>query len=105
MLIWTTRIRCNEHELDRSFSVLVFLGDVPKDPSEWDITPSFVGAYDVYIGRSGTKDGESNTVEGFVGLNKAIARLSGLSSLDPEAVVPYLERNLRWRVRKVRVFN
>lgn len=35
-------------------------------------------------------------------LNDGIAEHSGLDSLDPDAVVPYLTRDLDWRVQRVR---
>ena len=40
-------------------------------------------------------------VEGFVHLNLPIAKLSGLGSLDPDVVEPYLTKELQWRVKKV----
>jgi tyrosinase len=40
-------------------------------------------------------------VEGFVHLNDGIVEHSGLDSLEPDVVVPYLKTDLHWRIQKV----
>ena len=80
--------------------MLIFLGEVPDDPEQWQTCPSFVGGHYVFV--SSYERGDSLT-EGFVHLNNAIASRSGLSSYDPSVVVPYLQNNLEWRIEAVRV--
>ncbi|KAF8061616.1 tyrosinase [Lyophyllum atratum] len=103
---WTARVEFSKYELGCSFSVLLFLGEVPEDPEEWLISPNFVGAHHAFVNSaSGECDNCRNqaniVVEGFVHLNSAIAEHSGLSSFDPAVIVPYLTQNLSWRIQKV----
>jgi len=92
---WTCRICCKKHELGGSYWVLIFLGEVPDDPKQWRTCPSFVGGHYVFV--SSVERGDTVS-EGFVHLNNAIASRSGLSSYDPDVVVPYLKDNLEWRI-------
>lgn len=106
---WTARIHFKKYELRQSFSVLLFLGAVPEDASQWRTCPSFVGAHVAFV--NGSADQCANcreqadlVTEGFVHLNNAIAKLSGLPSFEPDVVPPYLRENLHWRVQAVRSF-
>ena len=106
---WTIRIRVKEHELNSSFSVLFFLGDVP--PSERRSSPLYVGSYHTFINsvvescENCRNRAEAGTViEGYVHLNDKIAEVSGLNSFEPEEVSPYLRDRLSWHVEKVWIF-
>ena len=106
---WSTRIHVKKYELSGSFSVLIFLGEVPEDPEEWCTSPSFVGAHHVFVNGAADqcdncRSQEDLVVEGFVHLNLVIAELSGLPSYEPSVVHPYLRDNLSWRIQSVRVF-
>jgi tyrosinase len=103
---WTARIEFNKYELGVSFSVPIFLGAVPEDPQEWLVSPNFVGAHHAYVNstavlRANRQNQGNPVVEGFVHLNKAITQHSGLGSLEPAVVEPYLTQKLDWRVQKV----
>lgn len=103
---WTARIRLDHHEVTSSFSVLLFLGEVPEDPKQWRKAPSYVGADDVFV-NTARENCENcsrpvSEVEGFVHLNGAIMKHPEVRSLEPEKVKPYLKDNLHWRVKKVR---
>jgi tyrosinase len=105
---WACRIHCKKYELGGSFWVLVFLGEVPDDPSHWRSCPSFVGGHYAFVNSSveqcaNCREQADVVIEGFVHLNKAIASRSGLSSFEPSVVSPYLKENLRWRAQAVRV--
>jgi Tyosinase C-terminal domain len=102
---WTVRIHFKSHELGQSFSVLIFLGDVPDDPSQWMKAPSYVGSHVAFVSSAAEQYGnsQSDTVsEGFVHLNSVLARRSGLPSFEPHVVSPYLRENLHWRIKAVR---
>jgi len=104
---WTARIEFNQFELPSSFSVAIFLGKVPDDPKEWELSPSHVGSYYAFVNSAAKscencRNNTDTAVEAFVHLNQAIVRRSGLRSLEPGVVVPHLTENLQWRVLKAR---
>ena len=106
---WSIRIRVKEHELDSSFSVLFFLGEVPT--SERRSSPLYVGSYHTFINsavescENCRNRAEAGTViEGYVHLNDKIAEISGLNSFEPREVSPYLQDRLSWYVEKVWIF-
>ncbi|KZP13787.1 hypothetical protein FIBSPDRAFT_748947 [Athelia psychrophila] len=98
---WTARIRCNDSEVGGSFSILIFIGEVPEDPKEWRKSPTFVGSENIFTSKH-SKENANVEVEGFVHLNHALAKHSASRSLDPKDVVPFLEHSLHWRAKKVR---
>jgi len=105
---YTVRIQFKKYELGGSFSVLIFLGDVPGDPLQWRTSDAFVGGHSAFVNSAPSQCGNCrNQVdaysEGFVHLNSAIARWSGLSSYEPEVVRPYLKEKLHWRIQLVRM--
>ena len=103
---WTARVEFKKHELGGSFCVLIFLGEVPQDPKQWHVSPYFVGAVHAFVnsvaGRCANCRNQADFVqEGFVHLDKGIVQHSGLGSLDPDVIEPYLAKALKWRVQKV----
>ncbi|KAG8945790.1 hypothetical protein FRC03_001637 [Tulasnella sp. 419] len=97
---WSARIRCDDSELDKSFSVHIFVGSVPENPSVWEDSPSYVGSKSFpHHGDGGRK--MRNTVEGFVDLSDFLTDHAQLDSLSQEVVVPYLKREIHWRTQKV----
>jgi len=106
---WTVRIHFKKYELHQSFAVLIFLGQVPDESSQWRTSPTFVGAHVAFINSAANQcancQAQADVVsEGFVHLNSAIAKCSGLSSYEPDVVAPYLRENLHWRVQSVSTF-
>jgi tyrosinase len=106
VLEWTSRVHFKKHELGGGFAVLIFLGEVVEDPEQWRTSRSFVGAHHAYVSAASLYGGGQALAgavsEGFVQLNAAIAERSGLSSYEPDEVVPYLKDNLDWRIQAVR---
>lgn len=106
---WTARIEFKKYELGTSFSVLIFLGQVPENPREWRISPNYVGGHHAFVNSAAGScanctNQQDLVIEGFVHLNHAIVRHSGLGSLEPNVVEPYLTNNLHWKVQKVSLF-
>ena len=106
MYDWTARVEFKKYELNSSFSVLIFIGQVPENPREWRSSPSYVGGHHAFVNSAASRcsnctNQQDLVTEGFVHLNRAITQHSGLPSLDPEVVEPYLTHNLHWRVQKV----
>ncbi|KAJ7264514.1 tyrosinase [Mycena haematopus] len=102
---WTARIQVKKYEVGGSFLVLLFLGSIPDDPTQWRTSPDFVGAHHVFANSvpdrcANCRAHRDAVVEGFVHLNEGILEHSGLHSLEPDVVVPYLKRDLHWRVQK-----
>ena len=105
---WTVRIHFKKYELGQSFAVLIFLGEVPEDASQWRGSPSFVGAHVAFVNSAANqcancREQADVVSEGFVHLNRALAR--HVSSYEPSVVVPYLRDNLHWRIQAVRSFS
>ena len=103
---WTARVEFKKYELGISFSVLIFLGQVSENPREWRISPNYVGGHHAFVNSAANscancRNQQELVVEGFVHLNHAIVKHSGLGSLEPNVVGPYLTHNLHWRVQKV----
>ncbi|KAI8994151.1 tyrosinase [Trametes punicea] len=105
---WTARIHVKKYEVGGSFSILLFLGDVPddSDPAEWRMSPNYIGGHHAFVNSTPERCANCRrqadlVIEGFVHLNEAIAKHSGLNSFDPAVVRPYLTRELHWRVMKV----
>lgn len=103
---WTARIRVEEREVGMPFSVLLFLGRVPEDPAYWQTSSALVGVHYVFVDDSSTqsKSTQGSVTEGFVHLNRALAKMqveASLGSFEPHVVVPILKRELQWRVQKV----
>jgi Tyosinase C-terminal domain len=101
---WTVRIHVKKYELRKSFTVLIFVGPVPDDPSQWRKASSYVGSHSTFVNGSAVQCANCRAqadvvTEGFVHLNRA---LGGLSSYEPQVVSPYLRENLHWRVQAVR---
>lgn len=97
---WTARIHARKSEYDTSYNVILFLAGVPKDPEEWLTSPHLIGKHSVMVhGGFGCRG--PDITEGFVHLDNGIAKHSGLTSLEPKEVVPYLTKELDWRVQKV----
>ncbi|KAJ7476711.1 tyrosinase [Mycena latifolia] len=102
---WTARIQVKKYEVGGSFLVLLFLGTVPDDPKQWRTSPNFVGAHHVFANSVPNRCANCRAhgdaeVEGFVHLNEGIIEHSGLHSLEPNVVEPYLKKDLHWRVQK-----
>jgi tyrosinase len=107
---YITNLRALKHGLQQTFRVYVFLGDFNPDPTTWPTEHNVVGRFTV-LGRAGTTQCEKCqsdsaddlVVTGTVPLTSALLQdivesSSSLRSLEPSEVVPYLERNLHWRV-------
>ncbi|KAI0374143.1 Di-copper centre-containing protein [Pilatotrama ljubarskyi] len=103
VLHWSAHITAKKYALGGSFEILVFLGAVPDDPREFCTSPSYVGSYSAFVNsepeRCANCVRQGNiTIGSAVSLNDAIMNAAEVSSFDPDEVVPYLKRELHWRV-------
>ena len=102
---WRVRVLTPKHKLGGTYSILIFLGPVPEEASEWRGAETLVGSVEVFatirVDRCANCRGHTDLIiEGTVYLNQALAR-SPLQNYDPQVVAPYLKENLHWRVTKV----
>ncbi|KAH9952079.1 photo-regulated tyrosinase [Amylocystis lapponica] len=103
ILEWSAQVHFKKFELQKSFSVLLFLGPVPENTADWRTSPSFAGATHAFA-NSAAENCENcrahsdMVVEGFVHLNDSLLKHPHLRSLESAAVVPHLQRELSWRL-------
>nr|BAE48754.1 polyphenoloxidase [Agaricus blazei] len=93
---WSAQIKFNRHEAGQSFSVCLFLGDVPEDPSQWLVSPNLVGTRHAFV--HPTKNDHVAEEIGFIPINPWIAEHTGLLSFAVGLVKPLLIKSLQWRV-------
>ncbi|KAF2464024.1 Di-copper centre-containing protein [Lindgomyces ingoldianus] len=106
---WTVNIRVEKHCLPQTFSIMVFLGDVPTDPTTWSASEPLIGSVSVLAQGEETQCGkcrqdqeEGLIITGTVTLTETLMDkvLDGsLPSLGAPDVEPYLVKNLHWRVK------
>ncbi|KXX72895.1 Tyrosinase [Madurella mycetomatis] len=110
---WIVNVRAQKHGLGQPFRVIVFLGPFDEsDPAGWDMEFNCVGRVSV-LARGGETTqcakchvdaADELMVSGTVPLTSALLQDimededSGLTSLRPEEVVPYLREKLTWKV-------
>lgn len=91
-----------------SVFISVFLGNPPQNVSEWKISPNLIGSSAVFANSTPQhcancrKRGDV-VVDGIVYLNQSLLASDGVQSYEPEVVAPFLEKNLHWRVLRVRL--
>jgi tyrosinase len=112
-LEWLVNIKAEKHSLDGAFTVHTFLGPVQEEQVYlWPASPHHVGTF-APLGQAGDTGCEKcqqdqrdhAQVTGQIPLTLALVEryLAGmLPDLSEESVVPYLTKNLHWRVAKVR---
>jgi tyrosinase len=108
-LEWLVNIKAQKHVMGGRYSVNVFLGPVEEDNvSLWRLSPQFVGTF-VPFGQPSTtgcgkcQDDQSSNLQVTSQIPLTIALieryLAGiLPDISAETVVPYLTKNLHWRV-------
>ncbi|KAF3917096.1 Tyrosinase [Dactylellina cionopaga] len=92
---WVTNIKVNSAALNGTFNLNIFFGDAPADPKEWIAAANFVGSHAVF---TDPKADHNDIVTGIVPLTSALLNKvvgKDLENLLPEAVVPYLMKNLK----------
>ncbi|KIJ48608.1 hypothetical protein M422DRAFT_247459 [Sphaerobolus stellatus SS14] len=102
---WSVRIVCKQFEIGGSFSVFVFLGEVPANPKQWLTDPAFAGTFDAFVNENPEKcancgDHADDLIKGFVHINDKFLQRSKQTTLDPAVIEPYLTQNLNWAIQK-----
>jgi len=100
-------IRAPKYEFNGPFMVHVFMGDFTENYLERPFDPNLVGTWAVFAADVATTECENCKtnadknliVTGSIPLTSALLeRLDEVGSLDPDHVVPYLTKNLHWRI-------
>ena len=110
---WITNLRVKKHCLSGVFSIHIFLGTVPADIKTWVTHENNVGTSSVLgsnpaitnCEKCKTDAARDLVVTGVVPLTEVLLDMIAkgeLRSLEPDDVVPYLTKNLHWRVTQVR---
>ncbi|KAI1143479.1 Di-copper centre-containing protein [Hypoxylon sp. FL0543] len=101
---WIANIRVSKHAMRGSFSIHLFLEEVPSDPLLWPVASSLVGTLGIFAHR-GVHGGKfDRKVAGTVPITSALMHMvaSGkVRSLHAEDIEPYLKSNLKLRVSLV----
>ncbi|EPS39079.1 hypothetical protein H072_7156 [Dactylellina haptotyla CBS 200.50] len=102
---WRIDIVADKSALNGTYTVHFFLGKPSRDPSQWSSQPEHVGDYVIFTHTMQAAPGIdpaqiNNNVTGSVPLTDDMvnAFATTLKSTQPSDAIPYLEKNLRWRV-------
>ncbi|KAI0842135.1 Di-copper centre-containing protein [Hypoxylon sp. FL0890] len=101
---WIANIRVNKHAMRGSFSIHLFLEEVPSDPLSWAVASSLVGTLGIFAHRGVHGWKSDRKVAGTIPMTSALMHMvaSGkVPSLHAEDVEPYLKSNLELRVSLV----
>jgi len=104
---WTARLRFDQFEVDRSFTIFVFFckeSEIPDDPKEWYTCPNLAGCNDVFVNSkpkhcANCQDNTDLATEDYVQLDDAL--LESVQTVEKDVVIPFLKENLHWRVAKI----
>ncbi|KAJ7234350.1 hypothetical protein B0H12DRAFT_1028006 [Mycena haematopus] len=104
-LDWRVHVQAETHALGGSYSIYIFLGEVPNEPEEWMASSSFVGVFDVFTltdpdNCPNCRANLTAMTEGVVYLGDALEKAS-VNSQETQDVVSYLKENLEWRLAQV----
>ncbi|KAG8894416.1 hypothetical protein FRC00_009012, partial [Tulasnella sp. 408] len=101
---WTCRIRAITADLRHVCSILVFVGEVPKDEPEFLTSPNYIGSFDPFVNVlttscSNCAERAGTYIQGFVHMSSGLAA-RGIDIHNTEAVEAYLRENLAWIIQK-----
>lgn len=98
---WLANIRVTKHAMGGSFSIHLFLGEVPFDPSMWLVASSLVGTLGVFAHKGAHGMAPSRKVAGTIPITSALMYMvasGNVSSLHANDIEPFLKSNLELRV-------
>ncbi|KAL7934581.1 hypothetical protein V8C35DRAFT_326972 [Trichoderma chlorosporum] len=99
---WIANVHVNHGALDGSFSIYFFAGQPPDDVDVWEIAPNLIGSVGVFT-MSGMH-GSHSKISGTVPLTMALMKLVDLGAIpdsEPDSVVPFLQKNLYFRIADI----
>lgn len=102
---WYIRVRAGRFALGTSYTILLFIGAVPDQQSEWREAPTLVGFHSIFSSRHQQQCGncvaQNDAVnEGVVHIDDKLEEL-GLTGKSDDEIEAYLKEELHWRIQKV----
>ncbi|KIY67701.1 Di-copper centre-containing protein [Cylindrobasidium torrendii FP15055 ss-10] len=96
---WQARVSFNPQEYGSSYEVMIFVGDVPTDSTQWYDSDSYVGSRYAWANSLMTEEPELHVeTSGYIPLTDALSA-HNLTSLAPDDVTPYVGQALSWGVQ------
>lgn len=83
-----------------SFLIHFFLGSVPISSQTWSFATNLVASHAVLAPSSPVSRSSSITTHGQIPLTHALLASPEISCLDADIVVPFLTRELSWRIQR-----
>ncbi|KAG8824552.1 hypothetical protein FRC17_009078 [Serendipita sp. 399] len=105
---WIANITVEKYAAKATFFVYIFLGDFNTDPAKWGEDPNLVGTHVVFAnnmnftGCENCRDAAEThkLVTGTIPLTGALGDKLGTGHvLEPAQVIPYLQKELHWRIQ------
>ena len=103
---WFAKLELQKYAYNTTFTILAFMGRPPVDVNEWSWASNLVGVHGQFIAAdisthfsnslpSGGLQGEISLTHTLVaGVDRGI-----IPNLDPDTVIPLLQKGLQWRAR------
>ena len=108
-LDWIAHVTHQAGAVDKSFTVLFFLGAPPAHEHDWRTSPNLIGLHSEFINshpaacsNCAAHRQEGLVTEGFVRLSRSL-RTHGVYNRPEHEIDSYLQENLQYRVQKVRI--
>ncbi|KAL7629292.1 hypothetical protein AAE478_000812 [Parahypoxylon ruwenzoriense] len=101
---WVANIRVNKHAMGGTFSIHLFLGEVPSDPLSWPVASSLVGTLGIFSHKGKHDKAFDRKVGGTIPMTSALMYMvtaGKVLSLHAEDIEPFLKSNLELRVSLV----
>ncbi|KAI1768268.1 Di-copper centre-containing protein [Hypoxylon sp. FL1150] len=100
---WIANVRVSKQAMGGSFSIHLFLGEAPSDPTSWLVASNLIGTLGVlaHRGKHGMHGMPGRKVAGTIPMTSALMQMASLgevSSLHVEDIVPFLKDNLEFRI-------
>ncbi|CAG7854383.1 Tyrosinase; AltName: Full=Monophenol monooxygenase [Serendipita indica DSM 11827] len=104
---WTVNISVEKYAVRKPFLVYIFIGDFEPDSSTWATDPDLVGTWSMFGNELDNTQcancheaaEQHKMISGSIPLTNGLVRKGfELGGLDRETIVPYLTRELHWRV-------
>ena len=107
---WICNIRVSKTALNSTFFVHVFIGEPNSDPTTWATDPHLVGTHTIFnpYAKKSDDDTKQAIVTGTIPLTDTLIEHDSQGKVDmgdAPAILSYLNKNLKWKLTRVRTSN